>query len=145
MKFPKYLILFVCSVLLLNMQCDDDDEQIITSCDTTTIIDNNLYQNAQSDYYTVVNTEINGDCLIVEVSASGCDGSSWVLELIDANEVLESSPSQRNLKFVLANNEACLAVFTKQQSFDLSSLRIIGEDEIILNIEGFSEPILYSY
>jgi len=94
----------------------------------------------------LISAEVNGDCLNISISASGCSGETWVLELIDSEGVMESLPPQRNLKLILTNSEACLAVFTKTQSFDLTQLRVEeDENEVILNIEGFPESITYSY
>ena len=145
MKVSKLSILILFAILFLNMQCDDDDVRSSTSCDEITTVDNELYQNAQSAYYSFGNVEINGDCLLVTISASGCSGSSWDLELIGSEGVMESFPVQRNIKAVLDNNEACLAVFSREWTFDLSPLQVDGEDQVILNLQDFSEPILYSY
>ncbi|WP_299111385.1 hypothetical protein [uncultured Winogradskyella sp.] len=144
MKFKKLIALLLFAVLLLNMQCEDDD-QPLTVCDATTIIDNELYENAQTAFYNLVNVEINENCLNIEISSSGCSGETWVLELVDSADIFESNPPQRNLKLVLTNNETCLAVFEQKQSFDITSLQVEDVNEVVLNIEDFLEPILYSY
>jgi len=145
MRYSKIVVLSLFCMLLMNFQCDDDDNNMSSICDTTVIVDNSIYQNAESDFYSLISAEIIEDCLAVNISASGCDGSTWVLELIDSEDILESMPPQRNLKFTLSNNESCLAVFTKEQSFDLTPLRIEGVNEIILNVEDFPESLAYSY
>ncbi len=146
MKIHKLSVMLLFAASLLCMQCDDDDDQPSSMvCDFTTIIDNELYQNAQSAFYTLVSAETSEDCLNIEISSSGCSGESWVLELVDSGGVLESDPPQRNLKFILTNNEACLAVFQRGQSFDLTPLQVDGANEVILNVEDFPEPITYSY
>ncbi|WP_400077042.1 hypothetical protein [Winogradskyella sp. R77965] len=126
------------------MQCDEDDVLIETLC-LEVLIDNNAYETAESDYYTVGNVFFNENCLTLDVSSSGCDGSTWVFSLIDSENIAESMPPQRYLKLSLNNDESCLAVFTKEISFDLLPLRIEGTNEVLLNIEGFNEPILYAY
>ncbi len=146
MKFSKFIILLVFMSLFCSTQCNEDDIQQPTMiCDSSTIIDNELYQNAESGFFNLGDVELIGDCLSINISASGCSGDTWVMELVDSGGVLESLPVQRNLKFILTNNEACLAVFGKEQSFDLTNLKVEGEDEVILNVEGFPEPISYSY
>jgi hypothetical protein len=51
-------------------------------------------------------------------------------------------PPQGYLKLALANNEACLAVFNKEQSFDLTRIKIDGANGVLLKIEDFKEPII---
>ena len=132
MKYGKFIILLLFCTLLMNFQCDDDDVVQTSLCDDTVLLDNSAYQTSE-------------DCLKVNISSSGCDGSTWELTLIDSEDIAESMPPQRYLKLILVNNEACLAVFNKEQSFDISTLRIEGINEVLLNIEDFPEPILYSY
>ena len=145
MKSFRLGILLVSTMLLFSTQCDEDDLPISSFCDSIVIIDESFYENAESSPYISVSAVVEDNCLLANISASGCDGSTWSLELVDSGGVLESLPIQRNLKFVLTNNEACLAVITREQSFDLTSLQVEGESEIILNIEDLPEPILYTY
>ncbi len=132
-------------LLLMNFQCDDDDNVQLSTCDAALVLDNSTYQTIESDFYTLANAEIEGDCLNVNISASGCDASTWVLTLVDSEDIAESMPPQRYLKLALANNEACLAVFNKEQSFDLTRLKIDEVNEVLLNIEDFPEPLTYTY
>lgn len=144
MKFSKFNVLLLLALLFLNMQCDDDMQPSI-ACDAETIVDNELYENTQSAFYTFGNVEINGDCLSITISSSGCSGETWELELVGSEGVMGSFPVQRNIKVVLTNNEACLAVFSREWTFDLLPLQVNGESQVTLNLQDFSEPILYSY
>ncbi len=146
MKLVKTLfVCMCCSLLLMNTQCDEDDDFQVSSCGQPVIIDNAFFETAESSDYVLVDSSITNDCLTVEISASGCDGESWSMVLVDSGNVAESSPEQRYLKFVFTNNEACLAVFSQVREFNLSTLRVDGSTEVVLNIEGFPEPLLYSY
>ncbi len=146
MKLVKTLFVCMCCLLLLmNTQCDEDDDFQVSSCGQPVIIDNAFFETAESSDYVLVDSSITNDCLTVEISASGCDGESWSMVLVDSGNVAESSPEQRYLKFVFTNNEACLAVFSQVREFNLSTLRVDGSTEVVLNIEGFPEPLLYSY
>ncbi len=140
-------ILFVFSTcaLVFILSCNNDDDVQLNQCGATVVVDNSIYQTTASDYYSLVSGEIDGDCLSVNISASGCDGSTWVITLVDSEVIAESMPPQRYLKLMLANNEACLAVFNKEQSFDLTALRISGVNEVLLNIEDFPDPLSYGY
>lgn len=146
MKLVKTLfVCMCCTLLLMNTQCDEDDDFQVSSCGQPVIIDDAFFETAESSDYVLVDSSITNDCLTVEISASGCDGESWSMVLVDSGNVAESSPEQRYLKFVFTNNEACLAVFSQVREFNLSTLRVDGSTEVVLNIEGFPEPLLYSY
>lgn len=146
MKLSKICMACLCfTLLLMNAQCDDDDDIQNNYCGQSVIIDNAFFDSAVSSDYTLVGFDINDDCLTIEVSASGCDGESWSMVLVDSGALAESSPEQRYLKFVFTNNEACLAVFNQNRVFNLTTLRVDGSNEVILNIEGFPEAINYMY
>lgn len=145
MKISKRLLSLLCFALLfMNTQCDEDNE-IETPCGQSVIIDSGFYDTAESSLYNLISAEIEGNCLTINISASGCDGNSWSMVLVDSGAVAESSPEQRFLKFVFTNEEVCLAVFSQERSFDLSALQVSGSNEIILNIEDFPEPFTYAY
>ncbi|WP_152604834.1 hypothetical protein [Psychroserpens jangbogonensis] len=146
MKLSKTIIACICfPLLLMNTQCDEDDDIQESNCGQSVIIDNVFFESAVSGDYQLVSFDINEDCLTIEVSASGCDGETWSMVLVDSGEVAESSPEQRYLKFVFTNEEACLAVFNQSRIFNLSGLRVDGSNEVVLNIEGFPEVINYMY
>ena len=140
------MLLLLCTSLM-NFQCDDDVPVVYEpNCsDNNLISDNTLFNNAESNFYSLIDAVIDGDCLTISFSSSGCSGETWNLKLIDSEAVIESFPPQRSLKVVLENDEACLAVFTQQRAFDITSLRIEGANEVILNIEGLEQSLRYSY
>lgn len=148
MKGSKWFIVLSCCLLLFSTQCDDEDDLIVDQhfCDNAEVmIDNELYLNAETDFFNLAVVEVNGDCLYIDYSASGCDGSSWQMALIDSGDIAESFPPQRSLKLMLVNEEACQAVFGKSQYFDLTLLRVVNTNEVLLNIEGWSEQLTYTY
>ena len=147
MNFRKIIMLLLLCTSLMNFQCDDDApiayEQ--NCSDDNLISDNTAFNNTESNFYSLIDAIIDGDCITISFSSSGCSGETWNLKLIDSEAVIESFPPQRNLKVVLENDEACLAVFTQQRAFDITSLRIEGANEVILNIEGLEQSLRYSY
>ena len=146
MKLSKIIIASVCfPLLLMSTQCDDDNDLQVSNCGQSVIIDNSFFESAVSGDYQLVGFDINNDCLTIEVSSSGCDGESWSMVLVDSGAVAESSPEQRYLKFVFANDETCLAVFNQSRMFNLTALRVDSSNEVVLNIEGFPEAINYTY
>lgn len=130
--------------LLMNTQCDSEDLDV-AYCGQSVVIDTDFFDSAVSDSYELLSVNLSDDCLTIEVSASGCDGESWSMVLVDSGSVAESSPEQRYLKFIFSNDEVCLAVFSQSRSFDLQNLQVEDSNEIVLNIDGFTEPITYTY
>lgn len=146
MKSIKTVIVCLCfPLLLMNTQCDDDDNFQESNCGQPAVVDNSYFENAVSSEFFLVDFDLFDDCLTIEISASGCDGESWSMVLVDSGSVAESSPEQRYLKFVFTNEETCLAVINQSRTFNLTGLRVDGSNEVILNIEGFPEPLAYYY
>ena len=114
-----------------------------SDCDQNVIISETEYQNAPNDPFTITDMKIEGDCLIIKFSASGCDGNTWTVKLIDSGVIAESYPCQRTLRLSLDNKEICAAVPAKEISFDIKDLQIYGNDKVILHVSG--QEILYEY
>lgn len=146
-KFLKRSIFYlVLLISLLNTSCKEDEVILDTTvCDYEVLIDKNQYDNLNSDNFNFMEAEVDEDCLILKIGASGCSGNSWEFELVDSGTIAESFPEQRYLKFKLVNKEACLAVFTKTISFDLKALQISGSNRLILHIDGLGQSLIYEY
>ena len=114
-----------------------------SDCDQNVIISETEYQNAPDDPFSITEMTITGDCLNIKFAASGCDGNTWIVKLIDSGNVAESYPCQRTLRLSLDNKEVCAAVPGKEISFDIKDLQIVGNDKVILHVSG--EEILYEY
>ena len=80
----------------------------------------------------------------INFSSSGCGGETWEIKLIDSEDIMESNPPQRNLRLSLKNEEVCLAIVTKELTFDISNLQV-GGNRVQLNITNSEETILYEY
>ncbi len=145
MKISKIIMSLLCVLLFVNMQCDDDMTLPESNCASFAVIDSFTYTNSATSPYTINSVSINDDCLIIDVSASGCDGNTWEMQLVDSGSVSESNPPQRYVKFFLINTEDCLAFVDRARSFDLTSLQIEGENEIIINVDDYSDPVTYTY
>jgi hypothetical protein len=130
--------------------CSIKEKDKQSNCDQDVIISQIEYENAPNDLYdpindkyNIINMEIVGNCLKIKFWASGCDGSTWIVKLIDLGVVAESIPCQRTLRVSLDNKEACRAVIEKEISFNIEALQIQGDNRIQLNVSGIS--ILYEY
>ena len=141
---PYLLIILVC-ICLISCSDSDDPDHSKGDCDDTMIIDEQSYINTSGDFMTIISAEIMDDCLLINYSASGCSGDNWELSLIGSDAIAESLPEQRYIKLSLENPEACLAIFTKETSFNISLLQIENDGVLILNLEAYDEALRYTY
>lgn len=110
----------------------------------TIILDGSLYNNTTSDDFELTNAEVIGDSLKLTISYGGGCGNVEA-KLIDSENILESSPIQRNIKLSLKDNDNCEAFLTKVISFDLTPIRLADQNQIILNLEGWDSQLTYDY
>jgi|GEM_PF-320830 len=128
------------------IECVDGEAKLVfnNGCEKQVYSSLTAYESAEFEYLTLIDITIEGDCLKVTYGSSGCDGSTWHLELFDSEAIMESDPPQRNLRFSFYNQEVCDAYFEKETSFNLSPLKVEGES-VILHIDGWDEALLYTY
>lgn len=141
---PMIKILLLVSVLLSSMSCSDGNEPDPKGCDLGTTISQDLFRNAPADQVTINSLEIENDCLKINFSASGCNGESWKVRLIDSGSIKESDPPQRDLRLSLDNDEMCEAFITRELSFNIASLKVQG-GSVLLNLANSGDQILYAY
>ena len=131
-----------------------NDKGTFKNYDKEVIISDTLYKNAPNDHVEIIDMKIEGNCLKIKFSASGCDGSSWNVKLIDSGLVkivaipIVGPPIYgRTLKLSLENHENCRAWITKEVSFNIEDLQIQEKwewgNKIYLDILG--KGILYEY
>ena len=113
--------------------------------DNYVIVDKETYNATETYGYTINDVSIENNNIKITISSSGCDGDSWVVSLVDENDVMESAPPQRSLKVSVINEEACLAFITRTYEFDITKLQVENSNEVLLNIEGWQEKIVYNY
>tara|TARA_B110000240_G_scaffold195542_1_gene245409 strand:+ start:5067 stop:5489 length:423 start_codon:yes stop_codon:yes gene_type:complete len=134
--------IFLCA-MLISLSCSDSVDADLDLCNKCVIIDNTLYNIAKTGDFTVNNVLLNRDFLTIKIGASGCSGNSWKATLIDANQILESNPMQRNIRVIFENNKACFAIFEKEFTFNIKKLKE-DESKIILNLENWNTQINYN-
>lgn len=151
----KKLFLFVTVIGLLfasckkeevngNNQNENGNNQTETLCDASVkFITDSEFNEINEFQPTISSVNLNGDCLEITAGGSGCDPEPWIMNLNGKNE--QSNSSQKDVIVELITNQDCLTVFTKTKSFDLSSLRKDGQNEITINLIGWEEPINYTY
>lgn len=136
------LVLGLITVFINFASCDHDE--LPSPCDQQVIISNNLYKAAPSDHLTILSAELLNDCLKIHFASGGCDGSNWVVKLIDSGDLLYSDPPQRNLRLSLDNNEECDAYIGKEITFNIKDLKVDG-NQVLLNITNSNTQISYKY
>ncbi len=136
--------LVILGLLFVLLSCNETSKPPFQSdCDQNVIVSEKEYENAPKDYVIINELNIEGDCLKITFAASGCDGKSWVVKLIDAGMIAESYPVQRTLRLSVENKEMCDAFIEKELSFDIRKLQVEGNDKVSLNVAGKS--VLYEY
>lgn len=139
----KNIVFIICWLLPLSACTSDDDSN--KTCDEDVVVDAALFANAPSEQVTINNVKIDGNCLQINFSASGCNGDLWEFNLIDSGDIQEGSPAIRTLRLSFKGNEDCLAFLTKEISFDVQSLQIQGSNQVLLKIANNDSQILYGY
>ena len=135
------IILLVVSFLLFN--CEENKTANVDLCNGCVVIDNNSYNATETSNYTILDVNLTGDTLAIKIGSSGCSSENWKATLIDSGNVLEPFPVVRSLKLKLENNEACLAYFEKEYTFNIKELKE-NYTQIILNIDGWQTQINYN-
>ncbi len=141
----KMVFSFLLTLSVFFIACDDDSSGLVPVCGDFANVSTDLYDSATFEGIGIENASISEDCLLITVSGSGCDGSTWETTLYDSGAIAESFPVQRFLKLNLINGEFCDAVFLKDYEFDIRTLRAQNENTIILNLEGWEGSLLYEY
>ena len=137
-------------IMLVFVGCKGDDSLCCpnpnpTNCNKVSVIDETKYQQTNTNNYTITNVVLNGDCLEITLSSSGCNPNNWNMNFIASEAVVETLPIQWYTKVELINNEACQAVFQKTVSFDLTPLKDDGKNQVQINIQGWNTSIMYQY
>lgn len=102
------------------------DEQL---CEPIVLDTGGIY--TESDPFLLLNAEIDGSCLVVEVEYSGgCGGDTWTLAW--NGNLMKSLPPKANIYLHLKDEDACREVVRKKVYFDISSIYNKGEVNLIL-------------
>ena len=154
-----FLAAALVAVMFTFTQCDkiselfDKPTKPTSSCDQKVIICNTLFENTSNQLpVNIMEMEIVGDCLKIKFSASGCDGRTWVVKLIDSDKVYffyslhYPHPPERYVRLSLDTEEFCRALITKEISFNIKDLRVKGHNKVRLSLSDIPEhTILYEY
>ena len=129
--------------------CDFIDDHIKnpikSKCNEKAVLDHVAFPQVNTANYGITNVVLNGDCLEITVSSSGCDPNNWDMNLIGVASTTNIYPPLFHAKVELINNEACQAVFQKTVSFDLTPFQMAGQNTVQIAIDGWNNNIMYKY
>jgi len=140
----KRIVILVSIGLLLAVSCEKKNGFDTTNCDQDVIIYSIEYQNAPNEHFVVDNMRIEGNCLKIRFSASGCNGSAWNVKLIASLGRGAGNPYW-SLLLSLKTNEDCKALINKEMSFNIKDLQLSGRNNVRLHIVGTEHSIFYEY
>jgi len=109
------------------------------------VLDHVAFPLVNTTNYWITNVVLNGDCLEITLSSSGCNPNNWDMNLIGVASTTNIYPPLFHAKVELINNEECLAVFQKTVSFDLAPLKMVGQNTVQIDIDGWNNNIVYQY
>ncbi len=135
----KKLIVIYSFVVLFSVACSD--ETVIASCGPD-VIESENFSNLQSDPFFISSAQIVDNCIEIEISTGGCDGTTWTAELYKSPLENLSLPPQFLMKLVLNDDEACEAAIRRSFNFDLSTL-VSENEEFIISLEGWDTLLQY--
>jgi len=142
----KKLLFILTLIHILSCNSEDDNSTIENNCDfTSEVIFEEDFNAISTSNYGIIDVVLNGDCLEITFSSSGCGTDLWEESLYSSDVFYNVFPLLRDVKMELINNEECLAVFQKMVSFDLTPFQIDGQSDLPLNINGWNEQITYGY
>lgn len=114
------------------------------SCGDEIVINSQLYDVIKGDPVMIDNAEIIAGCLQIDFTRSGgCENLET--SVYDSGVIEGTDPPQRFLRLVDRSNDPCEALVSEKDGFSLELLKIPGHDHILLNIEGWAEPINFYY
>ena len=137
--------LLIAGLLLLGCNGDDPSpqNQRVNKCSVTPI-EQTVFTDTREDDFTFKNVTIVDNCLSIKIAFGGGCGDVNA-ELITDGTVLRSLPPQRLLTLAFADDDPCEAVREEQFDFDLTSLQVIGQNAVILNLQDWPAKIRYDY
>lgn len=133
---------FLCLFVFLAFSCSDSDTT--TSNDCKPVIFDSTKFNSIANFGVGLNDfTLDGDCLNVTISVSGCD-EEHPIDMVSDGAIAESFPPQITFDFYDGTPQDCEALFVLERSFDLSPIRDLYDGEIIIVFRNNDKSITYS-
>ncbi len=122
----KFLVALSFIVLSVVPSCNGDEDVLLPlPCDDQIETISSINDLDSGDGFAISSMFLDGSCLLVEVSGTGCNPDEWTAQLVTDGSVAESSPTQTVARFVFDNQMPedsiiCQALSSVLYSFDLS-------------------------
>ena len=126
--------------------------QVIVRDNTFIILDENLYQNASKDSFSIHDLKLINDILAINITYSGgCEDHEFFL--IGTKNFMESYPVQVTILLSHdANNDPCDALINKRLNYNLTPLKDAWQQAyqndsgtISILLEGYEKSIIYTF
>lgn len=137
----KFAVLILLATLVL--ACDKRDSYELEAYPTV-LVDSAGYHQVVFQP-AILGATIHGGFLTIRFGQSGCSDQFQSIELFDANAIGKSIPPQRYIRLSVPPTGLCGAYWVREASFNLRNLRINGTNTVLLNLEGYSQRLEYSY
>lgn len=125
--------------------CENDITTPGTNCPEEVIQDKELFEHGIYDHFAFDSVWIEGNCLKATIEYGGGCGDA-LFRLIWDGEIIETNPVSINLKLSFVDNDTCKALIHKELGFNIHSLQVGGYNlKVIINLEGWDKPLIYSY
>jgi len=142
MKIFKLICLSILATATLS--CTSDDEGS-TPCDAKAVLDPERFETAPAMSLNIESAAIEGDCLNIRFTSSGCNGDTFVFNLIGLPNDATVFPPLVNVRLSLSSNELCEAIVSREVSFDLSVFQQSNTDRVTLALQNNGQSLLYVY
>lgn len=121
------------------------NEKEQTMNDVRSIIIQDDFTPGESDAFSILSAEVNGDILSLLVSyGGGCRDHEW--EMYTNNRYGKSYPPKLNIFLKHnANGDMCKALLRDTLKFDLTDVSYKGSDQLHIQMNNFKEFIVYKY
>lgn len=135
MRLRGMKLLLSLSILFLLASCEKDE--LSAPCGPEVNYLQGLEDYPESDDFSLLDLELSGTCLTVEIGASGCSTDEWSLEVYSSGIATTAIPSSTGAMLVFDDGvpdgtSGCRAYLTATYSFNLMQgptyLALIGAD-----------------
>ena len=141
-----YRLFTAIMILSTLMSCNDNDDNTSNDkniCEPEIIVSEEAFNNAPNSGHSINELQLEGDCLTIDFSASGCGGDTWEIKLVASPIVIETFPIQQFIRLSLKNEEVCRAVIRKSVTFDISKLKETSPEPSFINFVGYNDKVFY--
>jgi len=141
MRVFPFIFCFVLLALSCNKKVTNGDGMSTSECEAV-IISNSIFQELEPNQAAISELSIEDDCLTLMLGFGGCD-ADHTFKMISDGGIAESLPVQITFDFQDEKPQDCKAYFEIETQFDLSPIRDLITDDIIIRFRNSDSSILY--